>query len=261
METYKYKVIVAEDEELLLNNLIQKIHNTDLNFQVIAKAQTGIQAYNLAVKLSPDLLITDIKMPMMDGITLLEKLYVSNPSMKFIIISGFSDFEYAQRAIKVQVVEYLLKPVDPDELYHALLKVKNRLINEKNSYSEIFNPSMARQSPEKIASILQEYIAAHYTEDINMNLIARNINYSPGYLTKIFAQQYNITPMKYIISLRISKARNLLLSNPELSIKQIGELVGYPEQGYFSRIFKKHVGINPFDYRERGGDSNEHDYE
>lgn len=140
-------------------------------------------------------------------------------------------------------------------------EVKNRLINEKNSYSEIFNPSMARQSPEKIASILQEYIAAHYTEDINMNLIARNINYSPGYLTKIFAQQYNITPMKYIISLRISKARNLLLSNPELSIKQIGELVGYPEQGYFSRIFKKHVGINPFDYRERGGDSNEHDYE
>lgn len=257
METYKYRVIVAEDEKLLLNNMIQKIHNANLNFQVIAKAQTGTQAYNLVMKLSPDLLVADIKMPMMDGITLLEKVHVKNPDIKFIIISGFSDFEYAQRAIKVQVVEYLLKPIEPEELYHALLKVKNRLINEKNSYSEIFNPPMARQSPEKIASILQEYISVHYTEDVNMNLIARNMNYSPGYLTKIFAQQFNITPMKYIISLRISKAKNLLLSNPDLTIKQIGELVGYPEQGYFSRIFKKHIGISPFEYRERNGNKNE----
>jgi len=261
METYKYKVIVAEDEELLLNNLVQKINNANLDFKVIAKAQTGTQAFNLANKLSPDLLITDIKMPLMDGITLIEKLHVRNPHIKSIIISGFSEFEYAQRAIKVQVVEYLLKPVDPDELYQALLKVKNRLASEENSYCRIFNQSMSRQDPGKIASILQEYIANHYTEDINMNLIARNMNYSSGYLTKIFFQQYGFTPMKYIISLRISKARNLLLSNPNLTIKQVGEVVGYPEQGYFSRIFKKHVGMSPFEYREIYGGNNENETE
>lgn len=85
-----------------------------------------------------------------------------------------------------------------------------------------------------------------------MDLIARNINYSPGYLAKIFAQQFNITPLKYIISLRISKAKNLLLSNPGLTIKQVGEVVGYSEQGYFSRIFKKYVGMIPFEFRENG---------
>ena len=127
MENSKYTVIVAEDEELLLDNLIQKIHNTQLNFQVIATAQTGSQAYELVKQLSPDLLITDIKMPVMDGITLLEKVHVLNPDIQFIIISGFSDFEYAQRAIKVQAADYLLKPINPEQLYEALLNIKNKL--------------------------------------------------------------------------------------------------------------------------------------
>ena len=250
MENCKYTVIVAEDEELLLNDLVRKIHDTQLNFQVIATAQTGSQAYELANEMSPDLLVTDIKMPVMDGITLLEKVHILNPDIQFIIVSGFSDFEYAQRAIKVQVSDYLLKPINPDQLYEALLNIRNKLEIAQNTYYEIFNPSMARHTSEQIAAVLQEYIACHYCSDINLNLIAKNIGYSPGYLTKIFDQHYQITPAKYIISLRIAKAKNLLMSSPELTIKQVGELVGYPDQSYFSRIFKKQTGISPFEYRE-----------
>ncbi|MDD3140990.1 MAG: response regulator, partial [Lachnospiraceae bacterium] len=111
MIEHRYTVVVAEDEELLLNNLVAKIQATELGFDVVGTAQTGIQAYDLVKELNPDLLITDIRMPAMNGIALLEKVRESYPLMKFIIVSGFSDFEYARSAIQLQVSEYLLKPI------------------------------------------------------------------------------------------------------------------------------------------------------
>lgn len=250
MADNKYTVVVAEDEELLLNNLIKKIERTDLGFEVVASAQTGIQAYDLLKDHMPDVLITDIRMPAMDGIALLTKAREHFPLMKFIIISGFSDFEYARSAITLQVSDYLLKPVDPDELKNALQSLKNKFQAEQSAYEDIFNDELSYQAPETIASTLKDYLVQNYNTDVNLNLIANNMHYSPSYLTKVFQQQYDSTPSKFITSLRMQKASHLLLHNPELSIKQVGEAVGYNEQGYFSRIFKKQMGVSPFEYRE-----------
>ena len=254
MEQPACTVVVAEDEELLLNNLIQKIERINpAYFTVVGKAQTGTQAYELVKELNPDLLITDIKMPMMNGIELLEKVHNRFPFIKFIIISGFSDFEYAKSAIRLQVSDYLLKPVDPEELKAALAAVREHFEIERSAYSDIFNPEMTRNTPEQIAEVLKNYLVHNYNVDINLNLIATNMNYSSSYLTKIFCQKYDVTPSKFITSMRMSQARHYLTHNPELSIKQIGELVGYQDQGYFSRIFKKQMGVSPFDYRENPG--------
>lgn len=248
----KYTIIVAEDEELLLNNLIQKIEKADEDFEVIGKAQTGKHAYELIESLTPDVVITDIRMPVMDGITLLTKVREQFPLTKFIITSGFSDFEYARSAISLKVSDYLLKPVDPDELAQALLKIKKELQVTRNSYEEVFNLGSTRMTPVQIAELLQSFLVANYNQDINLNLIANNLNYSSSYLTKIFCQVYECTPTKYITNLRIAQAQRLLLHNPELSICQIGEMVGYHDQGYFSRTFKKNTGLSPFEYRGSG---------
>lgn len=122
-----YTVIVAEDEELLLNNLVHKIEKADPDFQVIGTAQTGAQALSLVEQMSPDVVFTDIKMPVMDGITLLTRIRDQFPFTKLVITSGFSDFEYAKKAITLKVSDYLLKPVDPDELRNVLLKIKQEL--------------------------------------------------------------------------------------------------------------------------------------
>lgn len=120
-----YTVIVAEDEELLLNNLVQKIQKADPDFQIVGTAQTGDQALALVEKLQPDLIITDIRMPVMDGIALLTRVRSQFPYIRFIITSGFSDFEYAKKAITLKVSDYLLKPIDPDELKEDQKRISN----------------------------------------------------------------------------------------------------------------------------------------
>ncbi len=247
----KYTAIVAEDEELLLHGLVKKIEGLNVNFKVIGEAQTGLQAYALVKELSPDLVITDIRMPEMDGISLLKKIREKYPSMDFIITSGYSDFEYAKSAIHLQVSEYLLKPIDPDELRDALLKLKTKYELAQSSFNDIFNSSTAYGTPGQIASLLKDYLIQNYNQEVNFNLIANNMNYSPGYLTKIFYSYYNCSPSKYLISLRIQRAQYLLSHHPDLTVRQIGESIGYNDQGYFSRIFKKQTGLSPLEYKER----------
>lgn len=246
----KYTVVVAEDELLLLNNLIDKINATKLNFEVIGYAQTGIQAYELIEEHQPDLLITDIRMPAMDGLSLIKKVRSYYPSIDCVIISGFSDFAYAKTAIHYQVTDYLLKPLETEALYETLLELQTKYLSRENSYKDIFNQEIASRTPQEIAKILLTYIGDHFNEDIKLNLIAQEMNYCSSYLTKIFCQEYECSPSKYLISLRIQNAQQLLKHNPDLTIRQIGEAVGYPEQGYFSRIFKKQTGLSPLEYKE-----------
>jgi len=245
----KYTIVVAEDEEILLNNLIGKIEKFCPDFEVIGKAQTGEQALALFMEESPDILITDIKMPVMDGLELIEKARDFYPFMKTVITSGYSDFEYAKKAISLKVSDYLLKPVDTDELKEVLNKLKNEYNMEKNDYEEVFNLTTSSLTPSQIADLLHDFITKNYASDINLNMIANSMNYSSSYLTRIFCQYYSCTPSKYLLNLRISTAQKYLRLNPELSVRQIGEMVGYQDQGYFSRIFKKIAGLSPLDYR------------
>ena len=200
------------------------------------------------IHLCPCLLYTS-RMPVMDGISLLTRVREQFPLTKFVITSGYSDFEYARSAINLKVSDYLLKPVDPEELRTVLIKIKREFQITKTNYEEVFNLGTTRMTPAQIADLLKDFLVENYAQDINLNLIANNLNYSPSYLTKIFCQVYDCTPSKYIINLRMSKAQRMLLHNPELSIRQIGEMVGYHDQGYFSRIFKKQTGKSPFEYR------------
>ena len=188
-------------------------------------------------------------MPVMTGIELMEKARIMFPELQFIIISGFSEFEYARSAIRLQVSDYLLKPVETEELQKALNKIRLKLQERAQEESAAFNGDSENKTAEQVAFAVIEYLQHHYNEEVNLNQIASALHYSPSYLTKIFVQQYDTTPSKYMISLRMQKAQQLLAHNPELSVRQIGETVGYPEQGYFSRIFKKYVAVSPLEYR------------
>lgn len=249
MERQDLTAVLAEDEKLLLDNLEKKVIQSETGFAVAGKAQTGTQALELVKNLRPDLLITDIRMPVMDGMELIKNVRNEVSETEIIIVSGYSEFDYARTAIQYSVFDYLLKPIDADELKNSLRRLHEKYLQEERDYNNVFTEEMVKKTPGEIAALLKDFILRHCGEDINLNVIARNMNYSPSYLTKIFSQETGQTPSKFITGVRMQKAQQMLLKNPELSIKQISEMTGFHDQGYFSRIFKKQTGRSPFEFR------------
>jgi len=245
-----FRVLIAEDESLQLHSIARMVERVSDKFQVIALAQTGVQALDMAEEHLPDVVITDIQMPQMGGIELIEALRDRLPGTHFMIISGYSEFEYAQKAIALGVTAYLLKPVDPQELSDALSSVYSTLQLQNKAYESEFASLIASESPGHIANTLKDYLCAHFNENINLNLVASSMGYSPSHLTKLFQRYHGASPIRFLTNQRMTKARYYLKYRPEFTIRQIGEMTGYEDQGYFSRVFKKETGLSPLEYRE-----------
>lgn len=125
-----YRIILVDDEEEVRKGIIRKIDWETLGFQVVGDAENGQDALEKIEQLEPDVVMTDIRMPYMDGLTLTSWIRQKYPSVKVLIFSGFDDFEYAQQAIKLNVTEYILKPVNVEELTQILNRVRENLDQE-----------------------------------------------------------------------------------------------------------------------------------
>lgn len=130
-----YKIIIVDDEEEIRLGIIKKIDWKSYGFQIIGEAENGQEALEKAEKLQPDIIMTDIRMPFMDGLELGKKLSEVMPSSKIIVFSGCDDFEYAQKAIRLNVIEYVLKPINSVELIEMLKRLKIMLDKEYNDFA------------------------------------------------------------------------------------------------------------------------------
>ncbi len=134
-----YKVIVVDDEAEIREGIIRKIPWSDLGYHVVGDAENGIDAFELAEMTQPDVVISDIKIPFMDGLTLASRIHEINLSTQVIIISGFDDFDFARRAVSLNVVEYLMKPINAEELSETLRKLKTKLDQERSQQRDMKN--------------------------------------------------------------------------------------------------------------------------
>ena len=125
-----YRILLADDEEEVRKAIIRKIDWENIGFQVVGDADNGEEALEKIEQLKPDVVMTDIRMPYMDGLTLTARIRQKYPSIKVLIFSGYDDFEYAQQAIKLNVTEYILKPVNVEELTEILHRVRDSLNEE-----------------------------------------------------------------------------------------------------------------------------------
>ena len=148
-----YRIILVDDEEEVRKGIIRKIDWSSLGFEVVGDAENGAEALERIEQLEPEVVMTDIRMPFMDGLTLTEKIRQKYPSMKVLIFSGFDDFEYAQQAIKLNVTEYILKPVNVEELSEILRRVKQNLDEE---ISQRRDAAILRESYQRSLPILRE---------------------------------------------------------------------------------------------------------
>ncbi|HEY5586757.1 MAG TPA: response regulator [Ruminiclostridium sp.] len=249
----QFSIIVVEDEEYILKSIVRKINKTNTGFNIVGAVSDGNQALELIGKVLPDVLITDIQMPVMDGLELLRIMSQKYPHIKKIVLSGYDDFKYAQKAMKYNVKNYLLKPLKIDILTEVLLQLRILLEHERGliQQNKIHINDQSSYTAEEIIKLVETYIQENFTMDINFESIAQNFNFNSSYLTKIFSKYIGETPSKYLITLRINKSKHLLIHNKELSIREVGELVGYTDQFHFSRMFKNMTGFSPASYREK----------
>jgi two-component system response regulator YesN len=253
METAtKISVVVVEDEPLILNSIVKKIEASESGFHVVATAQDGAAALEAVCRYTPEVLITDIQMPIMNGLELIKAVNTKFPSIIKVVISGFNDFKFAQTAIQYEVKDYLLKPVKKEQLNDTLKRLRFSIdaCNNRLSSSILFSKRGSSCSAEEIAHMVEIYIKNNYRNDVNLDLIAQNFSFNASYLSKIFTRYIGENPSKYLISLRINEAKRLLINHRERSVKEVGEIVGYTDQYHFSHIFKLVTGKSPANYRD-----------
>lgn len=157
-----YRIVIADDEEYVRELLSKNINQTDNEFEVVGKAENGAQAIELVKELKPDILITDICMPLVSGLELIEKIKELDQSVKTVIISGYDDFSYAKQALTLGVTDYLLKPFLPDEMYEVLDKIRDELVRQRTLMNNI--EEMQNQLENHVA-VMQEHFLRKVIEN------------------------------------------------------------------------------------------------
>ena len=126
------RTFLAEDEIVVRENIKKMVPWEQYGFELVGEASDGEMALPLIKKLKPDLLITDIKMPFMDGLTLCKVVKKEFPDIKIVILSGYDDFNYAKEAIGIGVEDYLLKPITKNAFLERLCEIRSRYEHEKS---------------------------------------------------------------------------------------------------------------------------------
>lgn len=246
-------IIIADDEEFIRLGLHKILTNMDLDITVIGSYSNGMDAWAHISKLSEgelDVLITDIKMPMMDGLKLIE--HIRDKSIATIVLSGFSEFEYARKALRFGVRDYLLKPIDKTNLYDLLARLKQERNELKLKNAETAGSGQDSISQEKEHHVIEQMksiLEQEYDKNFEMERIADTVGMSANYLSRLFKQETGMTLTDYLIDIRIEKAKLYLTDHPHLKNYEISQLVGYSDPVYFNKLFKKMVGETPKDYK------------
>lgn len=242
----KYTVVIIDDEKLIARNIAKKVAECGPAFEVIHVSTHSMEALEFIQTNLPNVVITDIRMPEMDGLQLAKILSEKYPFITCIIISGFDDFSFAQQAIRYDVKDYLLKPLDPDKLRSCLDKISTRLDAMSAELRE--TSEKIGKTSEEIVRLVEEYIHKNYELPINLTSLAESFGFSVSYLTKIFTKYTGFTPARYIKEYRISIAKQMLKTT-NLPISIISIKAGFGNQFYFCKTFKNTVGMTPTQYR------------
>ena len=244
------KVLIVEDEEMIRKGIVLTVDWAALNCVVVGEAANGVQGLEAARRLEPSLIITDLKMPQMDGIEMLKALRAEGCKAYVIILTAYDHFSYAQSALRLGAVDYLLKPFHDGDLENAITRLQQRM----QSGGEQAAPIGATRKGDKSKYVLEamDYISKHYNDpDISVGSVAESLNISEGYLSHTFKKETDYTLLNYITRYRIHKAMELL-KDCRVKVYEVAEQVGYRDIAYFSATFKKYTGISPSEYQLSG---------
>ena len=244
------KVLVVEDEELIRKGIVLAVDWASLDCIVVGEAANGEEGLEMAEKCDPGLIITDLKMPKMDGLQMMEQLRARGNDAFVIILTAYDSFAFAQQALRLGAVDFLLKPFHDGDLEKAVLQLQKRL-------------SLQRKPPEVRMQEIRSGVKTRYVQEamdymvkncgdstLSVSQVAYALGLSEGHLSHLFKKETGSTVGNYLTRCRIQKAMGLLRQG-KLKVYEIAEACGYRDITYFSGTFKKLVGMTPSEYQNQ----------
>ena len=237
-------IVIVDDEPKIARGLLKLLSQQE-DYKAVGIFCDAAQALAFVEKNAVDAVITDIRMPGISGLELIKRIRAINENLPIIILSGYGDFAYAQKAIELGVARYLLKPTDPSELIKALEAIRADITCIRKSEAE---------EPVRIQNLLVrksvQYIQGNYAKQITLKRMAEELYVSPNYLCELFKRHTGKNVMEYLSDYRLHEAETYL-GQIACKVSDVSKLVGYKDAKYFSTAFKKKYGITPLEYRNQ----------
>ena len=222
------KVVIVEDEEIIRKGLTFALNWLDMGCIIVGTAKDGAEGLETIRREQPDIVLTDIKMPKMNGLKMIETA-IKDQQFYSLVLTSYSEFELARQAIHMGVTDYLLKPVDEDELKESLDKIRQQ-IAYASKYEKI-----EKISQDRILTVYDEW-KQHYKEKVSINQVAESLGVSTSYLSRKLKAGLNTTFVDLLNQYRIKKALNML-SQGTMRIYEISDELGFSEYKHFCGVF------------------------
>lgn len=262
-----FTVILIDDERIIREGLRKMIPWKDLGCEIVAEAEDGIEGLEMIKEHVPDIIISDIRMPRQDGLDMIEKMRDLNQNSKIIILTGYREFEYAQKAIELGVMKLLLKPSKIDKIKEVVEKAVKELkteSKEKKEYKKIKTKARKyylmnakkdtneeeeqEDKPQFLVNQAIRFIQENFHNKLSLKVVSEELYVSTWHLCKILKNETGTNFVDLLNEVRIMAAKEELITS-NLRIYEIAANVGYSDTAYFSKIFKKFEGITPNEYR------------
>ena len=237
----KLRVLLVDDE-IMIREGFKKLFDWEAHeCVVVGEAADGMEAITKIDEEQPDIVIMDINIPIINGLKVIQLSRVKYPSMAFVIVSGYDDFSYCREALRLQITDYILKPVNYEEFGSCIDMLKICLYN-----NEVKEKSVVKK--ERVITGITKYMQEHLSEDVSLHILSEEFHLNSQYISQLFKNEIGVNFLTYLTNIRMEHAKKLLLST-SLSIAEVSEQSGYGDYRVFTKVFKKSEGITPSQYR------------
>lgn len=237
----KLRVLLVNDE-IMIREGFKKLFDWEAHECVIVgEAADGMEAITKIDEEQPDIVIMDINIPIINGLKVIQLSRVKYPSMAFVIVSGYDDFSYCREALRLQITDYILKPVNYEEFGPCIDQLKISLYN-----NEVKEKPVVKK--ERVITGITKYMQEHLSEDVSLHILSEEFHLNSQYISQLFKNEIGVNFLTYLTNIRMEHAKKLLLST-SLSIAEVSEQSGYGDYRVFTKVFKKSEGITPSQYR------------
>ena len=237
----KQRVLLVDDEIMIREGFKRLFDWEAHDCEVVGEAADGMEALAKIDSLQPDIAIMDINIPIMNGLKVIQMSRLKHPDTAFVIVSGYDDFSYCREALRLQITDYILKPVNYEEFGTCIDNLKIALFQRQASQQDLFQEERAIHG-------LTRYLQEHLAEEISLSVLAEQFHLSAQYISQLFKSEIGVNFLAYLTNIRMERAKKLLLTT-SLSIAQVSEQSGYGDYRVFTKVFKKSEGITPSQYR------------